>query len=206
MVTRTAEQLIFKYVAVLFGVAGYYALPSQRRSKKTKIASTDSSLLAKKTGGSLEFVSPGTHGKVRDVIASEVYQVDRIVNGRLERTLSKRIIKIDCPRNENSYWMKAVAEIHNNQQAFPHPSQPMDTPKPPSQPMDTPKPSAEKNRAKLSALCATWAEKACGLAVEHFTTSVFWTLCCFAWNHALGINSEATFLSILLKKLQTVVD
>ncbi len=210
MSSRSENEILLKGLAISFALASWWNFCNTKSLQEPPPSSP-----SEKERSIVEFVAPGSSNDSvsRNVVATQVLEVERIVNGSLEKTRSTRTIHIECSDEENAYWIKKIMHLHNQPlgsatSCYPlAPFSPPPTPPPPTTtpttpiaavvPSPPPFPLHIRIRTRLSrALLFIF-----GKVVEHFLTIVFGACSAYFWNKALGTASEQQFTAILLSKL-----
>ncbi|EQC35263.1 hypothetical protein SDRG_07490 [Saprolegnia diclina VS20] len=224
--SRSAPELAVKLVALVMAAAGW--LRARAKAARTMPAAMPAPITRQDESDDVCFVKREGSKKARDVTLEETIVEEKVENGRMVRTCSKRMATIVCPPEENEkhiqMFLKNDRNVLDAIAAPPaEPSSQMTMPTATTPPPTTritrstssttigaPSSAIAKDEADeahpwsdLMGPAAAWlAEKAWTTVSEGLVTIALWSICGVLWNSANNFNSDATFWSLFWKKLQ----
>ncbi|OQR83061.1 hypothetical protein ACHHYP_15155 [Achlya hypogyna] len=214
-------ELAMKLFALVCFVAGWLLRGGHRIHAATAPAPPVSVV---ETDDCIEFVKRQAPDTARDVTLEETLIEEKVVNGRMVRTCSKRMATIVCPPEENEKHIKMFLKNDSDvlDLVAAPPAEQATTPlstgeetkgvekakvvEPPKCLEKTVPPLIAPSKELVGPALAWVAEKAWTTVTEGIVTIAFWSLCGVAWNTANNFNSDATFWTLFWKKLQEEFD
>ncbi|KDO22430.1 hypothetical protein SPRG_12711 [Saprolegnia parasitica CBS 223.65] len=208
--SRSTPELAVKLIALGMAAAGW--LRARATAARSMPAATPAPATHQDDSDALCFVKREGSKKARDVTLEETIVEEKVENGRMVRTCSKRMATIVCPPEENEKHIQMF--LKNDRNVLDAIAAPPAEPSSPVAHVVNHDRSTTERYAKdeaneahpwsdMMGPAATWlAEKAWTTVSEGLVTIALWSICGVLWNSANNFNSDATFWSLFWKKLQ----